>query len=337
MTKDTLGRLQKVQLRDFWMSEAGDFTPWLAEDGNIALLSDTIGLELEVEAQEKNVGPFRADILCKDVSTDEWVLIENQLERTDHIHLGQLMTYAAGLNAVTIVWIAAKFTEEHRAALDWLNDITDERFKFFGLEVELWCIGDSLAAPKFNMVSTPNEWSRSISSAAKSAQQSGLSEGKKIQLDFWTGFREYLAAQDTPLIATKPLPQHWMNLQLGRSGTKLTAIASFYNNEKQTYDIGEVRAQVDLFGKEAKIFYALLEQQKESIESEMGRPLDWHNPEDKLSCRIYLSAPADLNDRNKWPEYFHRLQVDLESLRATFRSRIQKLHAADLSPEPEDV
>ncbi len=337
MTNETLGRLEKVELRDFWLSEAGDFTPWLAEENNISLLAESIGLELEVEAQEKNVGPFRADILCKDVSTDEWVLIENQLERTDHIHLGQLMTYAAGLNAVTIVWIAAKFTEEHRAALDWLNDITDERFKFFGLEVELWRIGDSLAAPKFNIVSTPNEWSRSISNAAKTAQQSELSEGKKTQLEFWTGFRDYLATKQTPLTATKPLPQHWMNLQLGRSGTKMTAIASFYNNEKQTFDIGEIRAQVDLVGKDAKAFYSLLEQQKESIEAELGRPLNWHNPEDKQSSRIFLSTAADLNDRTKWPEYFHRLQVDLESLRAVFRGRVQKLDVSDIPPESEDV
>jgi RecB family endonuclease NucS len=101
MTTKTLGRLEKVDLRNFWTSEAGDFTPWLAREENIILLGEAVGLELEVEAQEKNVGPFRADILCKDTSTDQWVLIENQLERTDHTHLGQLLTYGAGLNAVT--------------------------------------------------------------------------------------------------------------------------------------------------------------------------------------------------------------------------------------------
>jgi hypothetical protein len=111
-----LGRLEKVDLRHAWENEAGSFTPWLAEEDNITLLGDTIGVELEVEAQEQPVGPFSADILCKDTVNSRWVLIENQLERTDHTHLGQLMTYAAGLDAVTIVWIAKKFTEEHRAA-----------------------------------------------------------------------------------------------------------------------------------------------------------------------------------------------------------------------------
>ena len=145
---DELGRLHRVDLRDIWATEAQDFTPWLAQEENLKVLADTLNMELELEAQEKNVGPFRADILCKNTDDDSWVLIENQMGRTDTIHLGQLLTYAAGLQAVTIVWVAANFTEEHRAALDWLNDITDENFRFFGLEVELWRIGESPAAPK---------------------------------------------------------------------------------------------------------------------------------------------------------------------------------------------
>ena len=155
---NALGRLEKVPLRDFWKHEAADFTPWLAAEENISLLEEVIGLELAVEAQEQRVGPFRADLLCKDTGSNQWVLIENQIESTDHRHLGQLLTYAAGLEAVTIVWIAERFTEEHRAALDWLNQITDERFTFFGLEIELWRIGDSPIAPKFNLISKPNNW-----------------------------------------------------------------------------------------------------------------------------------------------------------------------------------
>ena len=135
--------------------------PWLARKENLDILGQTLVIDLELEAQERPVGPFRADILCKDIGSDRWVLIENQLERTDHNHLGQLLTYASGLEAVTIVWIAAHFTEEHRSTLDWLNRITDGSFRFFGLEVELWRIGDSPPAPKFNIVSKPNDWSQS--------------------------------------------------------------------------------------------------------------------------------------------------------------------------------
>ena len=141
-----MGHLEKVDLRDIWKTEAGDFTPWLGTAENIQLLGDTVRLDLEVEAQEKQVGPFRADILCKDTASGAWVLIENQLERTDHNHLGQLMTYTAGLNAVTIIWIADRFTDEHRAAMDWLNEITAEDFVFLGIEVELWKTGDSNVA-----------------------------------------------------------------------------------------------------------------------------------------------------------------------------------------------
>ena len=152
-TSMKLSRIQKVSLRDCWKNEATDFTPWLASEENIALLADALGLnELEVISQEEHVGPFRADILCVDSGTDKLVLIENQLEKTDHNHLGQIMTYAAGLDAVTIIWIAERFTEEHRAAIDWLNRITDKDFNFFGIEIVLIKIDNCLAAPIFNVI-----------------------------------------------------------------------------------------------------------------------------------------------------------------------------------------
>lgn len=157
MLKQTLGRLERVETRLIWANEAMDFTPWLAD--NLQFLGDAIGVELQLEAQEKSVGLFRADILAKDVQANSWVLIENQLACTDHSHLGQLITYAAGLEAVTVVWIAKMFTDEHRAALDWLNTISDEGIKFFGVQVEVWSIGDSVA-PKFNVVSRPNTWTK---------------------------------------------------------------------------------------------------------------------------------------------------------------------------------
>ena len=180
-----LGRLERVELRTAWSSESSDFTPWLAQEDNLRLLGEAIDIELELESQEKEVGPFRADILCKEMVTGHWVLVENQLERTDHTHLGQLITYAAGLKAATIVWVAFKFTEEHRAALDWLNEITGSGFNFFGLEIELWRIGESPPAPKFNIVSKPNDWT-------KPKAEGGLTDGKSLQLEFWGQFGEYL-------------------------------------------------------------------------------------------------------------------------------------------------
>jgi hypothetical protein len=225
------GRLERVDPRLAWSTEAAHFTPWLAQTENLRLLSDTIGIELELEAQEKSVGPFRADILCKDTGTGNWVLIENQLERTDHTHLGQLITYAAGLKAVTIIWLANPFTEEHRAALDWLNQITDSRFNFFGLEVELWKIGNSQIAPKFNVVCKPNDWSKTVAEGAARVESEALTESKQIQLQFWTVFREFVLAKNSRIRPTQPLPQHWMNIAIGRSGFGLAPIASFWNGE----------------------------------------------------------------------------------------------------------
>ena len=129
MTTPELGRLERASLRDAWANEASHFTPWLSDPQNLKLLADSIGIELDHEATEKSVGPFSADILCKNPQSGEAVLIENQLEKTDHIHLGQIVTYSAGLQATTIIWIASEFTEQHRAAIDWLNQITDNRRK----------------------------------------------------------------------------------------------------------------------------------------------------------------------------------------------------------------
>lgn len=212
-----LGTLEQVDLREIWVTEAGDFTPWLASERNLALLGDVIGVELELEAQEKNVGSFRADILCKDLVTGNWVLIENQLERTDHRHLGQLLTYAAGLKADTIVWIADQFTEEHRAALDWLNEITDDRFSFFGLEIELWKIGESAVAPKFNIVGKPNDWKTTVSDAAKQIEEGGVTEMKLLQREYWSELRNLLLERKGSVKPQKPLPQHWANFAVGKT------------------------------------------------------------------------------------------------------------------------
>ncbi|MCE5310982.1 MAG: hypothetical protein LLG20_25350 [Acidobacteriales bacterium] len=209
MNAKTLGRLQRVDLRDAWSTEAAHFTPWLAQEENLKLLGETVGIELELDSQEKDVGPFRADILCKNTVNGDWVLIENQLERTDHTHLGQLLTYAAGLNAVTVIWIAARFTDEHRAALDCLNERTDDKIHLFGLEIELWRIGDSAIAPKFNIVSQPNDWSRKVKVAASSG---GASEYKNLQLRFWNAFKEYLESKGSFVRCSKPAPQHWMGV-----------------------------------------------------------------------------------------------------------------------------
>jgi len=204
-TKLELSRLAKVSLRDCWQNEAIDFTPWLAEDENLSLLSDTVGMQLELIDTESHVGPFRADILCKDLISDSMVLVENQLEKTDHTHLGQLMTYAAGLDTVNIIWVAQQFTEEHRSTLDWLNRITEEQFRFFGLEVELWKIGDSNVAPKFNIISKPNDWTKATRKTARVDP-----ERSKRYRELWGRFIDSVSQEYPLLELPNPSGLHWI-------------------------------------------------------------------------------------------------------------------------------
>ncbi|MDH4183417.1 MAG: DUF4268 domain-containing protein [Nitrospinota bacterium] len=325
MNKSPLGKLEKVDLREFWESEAGDFTPWLAQEQNIALLGETIGLELEVEAQEKNVGPFKADILCRETVNDHWVLIENQLERTDHTHLGQLLTYAAGLNAVTIVWIADRFTDEHRAALDWLNEITDDTFNFFGLEVELWRIGDSPLAPKFNIISKPNDWTRTITTAATRMKNEDLTDTKLLQLEYWQSFRDYLENINSPIRPQKPSPQHWTNISTGRS--------NFTFNATLNTSAGTIGVELAIVGPDAKPHYYLLERQKEAIEAEMNEKLEWRENPEKKQSYIRLRVDHDPTDKEKWPEQHKWMKEKLEMFRNVLGPRVKELDASEYQDE----
>ncbi len=325
MNTRTLGRLQREDLRTVWDNEASSFTPWLAKEENIKLLGDAIGIELEVQAQEKEVGPFRADILCKDTAADTWVLIENQLERTDHNHLGQLLTYAAGLNAVNIVWVAERFTDEHRSVLDWLNEVTSERISFFGVEIELWRIGDSPPAPKFNIVSRPY--------VKPSAIPPDTSKGKRLQLEFWTAFAEYLKTHARRVRPTKPLPQHWMNIAMGKAGVKLVAIASLFDSEAKNFEQNEIRVEVVLFDEHAKAYFTALEAEKEEIEAAVGSSMVWYNPEGKRMCSVYLRRACDLEDRDAWETLHAWLTENLEKLHHVFAPRVKLLRPNEAPEE----
>jgi len=314
----TLGRLRRVNLRDIWKTEDRDFTPWLAKEENLLVLAETLHLELELEAEEKPVGPFRADILCKDTADGSWVLIENQLERTDHTHLGQLLTYAAGLEAVTIVWIANRFTEEHRAALDWLNEATEENIRFFGLEVEVWRIGDSPAAPKFNVVSKPNEWSRAVGSAAKRIASGTLSETKEGYRDFWSALFERMDRQGSAIKTRTPLPDSWMPLAIGRSNFHLIITAS----SRERYIGAGLYIQSD---PDSSYIRELMEQ-REAIESEVGEPLKWQMMEQYKGSRVDIwMTDIDPLDRSRWSEYTAWMHEKLEKLYPAFKQRVRAL------------
>ncbi|MBM1170208.1 DUF4268 domain-containing protein [Microvirga arabica] len=326
----SLGRLQKVDLRSVWLSESADFTPWLARAENLEVLGEAVGLDLELEAQEKDVGPFRADILCKDLRTGNWVLIENQLERTDHTHLGQLLVYASGLKAATIIWVAQRFTEEHRATLDWLNAITDEEFQFFGLEVELWRIGQSEPAPKFNIVSKPNDWSRQVSQAAHRIETGELTEAKQTQLEFWTGFMKFLSTRNGKLRPIKPQPQHWVSFSIGRSGFRLDTMAL-------VRDQG-IAVNLVMGDERAKAYFHLLARDKATIQDELGMELQWKELPGKKESHVYTGLkPADFTQADRWPEYHRWLADTAEAFGRVLGPRIRALRADEWKPEPSEA
>lgn len=310
-----LGRLEKLDLRTYWKKEATDFTPWLAQDENIQLLSETIGIELEVQSQEESVGPFSADILCKDTINDHFVLIENQLERTDHTHLGQLMTYAAGLDAVTIIWIAQKFTEEHRAALDWLNRITNDTFIFFGIEIELYKIGDSEPAPMFNIVSKPNDWSKQVKRTATSQP---ATDTKLLQRVYWQALKEFMEAKKSFVRMQNPSLQHWTNIAIGRSNFHLSAAVNSRDNS--------INIALNIVGEQAKEnFEKLYNAAYENSLTEVSKELIWDKMDGKKMCAVILKAPGDFTDRKDWNHQFDWFKNNLEKFTTYFKPKVATL------------
>ncbi|HEX8482471.1 MAG TPA: DUF4268 domain-containing protein [Allosphingosinicella sp.] len=287
-----LGKMERVNVRTAWPNEAADFTPWLASEQGLELLQDALGMDLEVEAVEQSIGPFRADILAKrqDTPDEHWVLIENQLEKTDHRHLGQLLTYAAGLKAATIVWVAQDFAEEHRAALDWLNDITSDAYQFFGLQIELWKIGASEPAPLFNVLAEPNDWSREV----KQLAENSVSDLKAQQQRFWQGVRARLLEKKSKVRPQKAHPQHWADYALGRSGTWLSATV----NTGKAY----VSVEFNFRGPPDKAWFMELEAKREQIEALVGPGLVWKRLDGKKSSRVgvYLEGQDPTNEQ-QWP------------------------------------
>ena len=311
---EKLGILTKEDIRDIWKDEAKDFTPWLAREENISLLSETVRMEFEVEGTEIRVGPFEADILCRDTVTDEQVVIENQLEPTDHKHLGQLLTYAAGLEAVTVVWIAERFTDEHRAALDWLNEITGERFSFFGLEIELWRIGGSPMAPNFNVVSHPNDWKKGVSPSL----QNDLTPTQQLYLEYWTGLQALLEQRNGVIKPVKPLPRNWIGFGIGRSKFRLDASASIRDKW--------ICVNLTLRGSDAKTHFNALKQDRIDIETAIGAKLEWEEKPEQKRSYISLSPPeTDLEDREDWNRQHQWLCDKLEIFHKVFSPRIKAL------------
>jgi hypothetical protein len=311
--KPPLGRLTQLDLREYWEGEASEFTPWMAQPENLEMLGDAINIGLELQSTEQSVGPFSADMVCKNTADDSIVLIENQLEKTDHRHLGQILTYAAGVGAKTIVWVAKEFTEQHRAAIDWLNRITHEDFEAYGVVVELWRIDNSAPAPRFHVVAKPNDWSRAVREQARHADTSVTSA---TYLDYWQGFREHLEAAGSKLRTQSPSTAHWMNLSIGRSGVHFTSTASVRD--------GFVTAQL-YFERAGASYYQQLLKQRREIDAELSEPPTWDQREGRASCSILYKRDGDPSNRAAWPELFRWTREKLELLDRVLRNRVAAL------------
>lgn len=307
-----LGKLEQVDLRDYWKHEALDFTNWLAKEKNLNLLSEEIDIDIILKETEASVGKFNVDILAIEDNSDRLIVIENQLEQTDHDHLGKIITYASGFDAEVIIWIVKDVRDEHKQAIDWLNEHTNDKINFFAIKMELWKIGDSEAAPKFQIISKPNNWAKALqSSSSKPTRETKLT---MLQLEFWTEFKEYLQTNKSFLKTRKPRAQHWYDISIGNSKAHIALTVVSNQNFITT----------GIYIPDSKELYYELEKNKEAIEQELSFQFDWHPLENKKASRITLTRDnVDIFDTEQWNEYFEWFKSKSEAIHKIFNKYVK--------------
>jgi len=297
-----LGTIYQVELREKWPKEAADFTPWLVN--NISMLGEAMGMDLDVRGQEAPVGGFSLDILAHDVGSNRAVIIENQLESTNHDHLGKLLTYASGYDAGVVVWLAKEFREEHRQALDWLNQRTGEDTQFFGVIVELLRIDDSRPAVNFKLAASPNEW-RPEPIGAGGSSTTVASERMERYRGFFQVLIDRLREEGKFTKARKGQPLSYCDFSSGHSGIRYSA------NFKQHGRVG-IALYIDRGDKEAneKIFDRLATE-KGLIESKLKETLEWERLEDRRASRIDAVRPGSIDDDGETLEEVENWMVEV--------------------------
>lgn len=271
-----LGKLEKIEdLRSIWKHEAKDFTPWLAEEENLSMLSEAIGIDIVLEEQESTVGEFSVDIFATEESTGRKIIIENQLEDTNHDHLGKIITYASGKDAEVIIWIVKRARDEHKQAIEWLNNHTDDKCAFFLIEIELWRIGKSEPAVKFNIVERPNDWAKSMK------KSSSLTQGAALKLNFWQQFIEYNQTINGVYAKSMPTSDAWIGKSIkGIPGTSVNLVV--------TKNSCRIEAYINSGSQEKnKSIFDALYAYKDTIEESYGTKMIWQRLDDKVTCRIY--------------------------------------------------
>lgn len=304
----TLGKLEKVDLRTFWNHEAHDFTQWLAKEENIQILSDEIGIQLIEVKPEVLIGGYKVDLVATDEDSGKKVIIENQLEQTDHKHLGQIITYASGYNASIIIWIVKDSREEHQKAIEWLNNHTGAELSFFLIRMELWQIGESPLAPKFNILVEPNDWAKTLQQNQTDDRE--LTQTKIAQLEFWNEFKAFANQNKTKLrLGRKSRAQHWYNISFGTSEAHIAL----------TINTREEEMACEIYIPKAPSLFAKFMENKVAIDAEFEEGLDWMELDGKLASRIKITkTEASLDNKEEWPSYFEWLQKIAEKLQLVF-------------------
>lgn len=279
MTMPELGRLEEVNVRELWIHEQYDFSNWLAKEENIELLNEVLGLTLVDIEKEVFVGAYRCDLVAKDETSGQNVIIENQLEASNHDHLGKIVTYASGLDANVIVWIVKEAREEHRSAIEWLNNNTNKNLNFFLIEIHAYRIGNSLYAPKFEIVEKPNDF---IKNAKIQTGSEELNKSQSERLVFWTRFNEVVVERGKPFNLRKTTTDHWYDVAIGVSGVLVEI--TLVNKE------GCVG--IELYIIDDKELFDSLNEKKIEIESKLGFELDWQRLDGKKASRIIYRIPG---------------------------------------------
>lgn len=309
------GELNKVELREIWPHEASDFTPWLAE--NIDELGKALGMDLELIEQEASVGDFSLDILVKDLGTSRPVIVENQLTQTDHDHLGKLITYAAGFDASIVIWVSESIREEHRQAMDWLNQRTDNETSFFGVVVEIIKIDDSKPAFNFKLVASPNEWQKNKKRQTQITKVS--TKGEKYK-KYFQSLIDDLRGNHSFTEARAAQAQNWCSFPSGFSG--LTYGANFSLGGK-----ARVELYIDLGdqGKNKYVFDQLFSM-KDDVESSLGQKISWERLDNKRASRLALYTDGSIEEPDSELEKVKNWHIEqLLKLKAALGNQIGQL------------
>ena len=319
-----IATLKKINLRDVWKDE-GQFSDWLPE--NLSRLGDELGMALERSEREKAVGPFSADIICADQISKFDVVIENQFTRTEHDYLGKMITYASGLQSQIIIWVAPRFRDEHRSAIDWLNDISGPETGFFGVVLEVFQISDSAYAPHFDIVARPNDWQRQVKRSSSTSRGMPPNETALKLMSFWEDVRAYFEKRSD--FMTEQSSVRVGNTKFDFTHYFPSTVPRHYLRAKFNRDITQFHVEIFLSGSRDRPEYSQdwlkhLMAVKDEIEEVAGAPLIWDNPEQNVEMSIrYKPETANIDVTTALTELLARIYDDVHCLDRAFRPHVE--------------